>query len=110
MIFLKENGKLDEFVEAKMLGKEPVAKWLLMETNKRDIDIIQDKQRKKEEERLEQEARNLHKPDKPTYSGPTNDNKFIMTSSINPNEPMKDSDRVFNINFQQLPKKKQGSN
>ena len=40
MIFLKENGKLEEFVEAKLLGKEPVAKWLLMDTNKRDIDII----------------------------------------------------------------------
>jgi len=70
MIFLKENGKLDEFVEAKMLGKEPVAKWLLMETNKRDIDLIQEKQRKKEEIRLEQEAKHLHKPDKPIYSGP----------------------------------------
>ena len=40
LIFLKENGKLEEFVEAKLLGKEPVAKWLLMDTNKRDIDII----------------------------------------------------------------------
>jgi hypothetical protein len=99
MLFLKENGKLDEFVEAKMLGKEPVAKWLLMETNKRDIDIIQEKQRKKEAERLEQEARHDHIPDKPTYLGPKNEEKFIMTSSINPNEPMKDSDKVFNINF-----------
>lgn len=43
MIFLKENGKLEEFVEAKLLGKEPVAKWLLMDTNKRDIDIIEEK-------------------------------------------------------------------
>ena len=40
MLFLKENGKLEEFVEAKLLGKEPAAKWLLMDTNKRDIDII----------------------------------------------------------------------
>jgi hypothetical protein len=99
MIFLKENGKLEEFVEAKMLGKEPVAKWLLLESNKREIEIIQEKQRKKEEERLEQEARNMIVPDKPTYNGPANEKKFIMTSSINPNEPMKDSDKVFNLNF-----------
>ena len=29
--FLEENGKLDEFIEAKQLGKEPVAKWCLLE-------------------------------------------------------------------------------
>lgn len=39
-------------------------------------------------------------PDKPSYKGPVNETKFIMTSSINPNEPMKDSDKVFNMNFQ----------
>jgi hypothetical protein len=39
-LFLQEHGKLDEFVEAKMTGKEPVAKWLLLDTNKREIDLI----------------------------------------------------------------------
>jgi len=90
MIFLKENGKLDEFVEAKILGKEPVAKWLLMDSYKREIDTIQEKQRRKEEERLAAEAKNLTKAEKPTYSGPTNETKYIMTSSMNPNEPIKD--------------------
>jgi hypothetical protein len=58
MIFLQENGKLDEFVEAKILGKEPVAKWLLLDSYKREIDTIQDKQKKKEDERLAAEAKN----------------------------------------------------
>ena len=58
MIFLKENGKLDEFVEAKILGKEPVAKWLLLDSYKREIDNVQEKQKKKEDERLAAEAKN----------------------------------------------------
>jgi len=32
-----------------------------------------------------------------------------MTSSINPEQPVKDSDKVFNINFQQLPKQNKTS-
>ena len=32
MEFLKKNGKLEEFIEAKLQGKDAVAKWNLLET------------------------------------------------------------------------------
>jgi hypothetical protein len=31
MEFLKDNGKLEEFIEAKLTGKEATAKWLLLD-------------------------------------------------------------------------------
>ena len=34
MEFLKDRGKLDEFVEAKMTGEDATAKWLLLDTAK----------------------------------------------------------------------------
>lgn len=43
-LFLCQNGKLDEFVEAKLLDKEPEAKWLLMDAGKSQIDRIEYKQ------------------------------------------------------------------
>ena len=40
MEFLKEKGKLDEFVDAKLKGDELLAKWLLLDAGKDDIDRI----------------------------------------------------------------------
>lgn len=34
MLFLRDKGKLDEFVEAKMTGQEAVAKWMLLDNAK----------------------------------------------------------------------------
>ena len=49
MDFLKKNGKLDEFIEAKLLGKDEVAKWLLLDTAGPEISKICKKNKEKEE-------------------------------------------------------------
>ena len=59
MLFLRDNGKLDEFVEAKMTGKDAAAKWLLLDSAKDELDAIEKKIRKKEQEELELERRNM---------------------------------------------------
>jgi hypothetical protein len=41
MIFLKENGKLDDFIDAKMEGDDLTAKWCLLETADKEIKEIQ---------------------------------------------------------------------
>jgi hypothetical protein len=38
--FLKRAGKLDEFIEAKVQGKDEVAKWYLTEAAKEEIKEI----------------------------------------------------------------------
>ena len=50
MDFLKKNGKLDEFIEAKLLGKDEVAKWLLLDTAGPEISKIEKKHKDKEDQ------------------------------------------------------------
>lgn len=73
MLFLRDKGKLEEFVEAKINGQEPVAKWLLLDNAKDELKVIEEKLARKEKERLEQEKRKATKPSKPKYSGPPNE-------------------------------------
>ena len=40
-VFMMQAGKLEEFVEAKLLGQDPIAKWQLTETAKEAIDTIE---------------------------------------------------------------------
>lgn len=37
LLYLEKHGKLEEFVDAKVLGQDPVAKWLLMDNAKADL-------------------------------------------------------------------------
>jgi hypothetical protein len=39
--YLHRKGKLDEFVEAKVQGKEAVAKWNLLTTASKEIENIE---------------------------------------------------------------------
>ena len=48
MLFLRDNGKLDEFVDAKLKGEDAVAKWLLLDSAKNELDVIEKKINKKE--------------------------------------------------------------
>ena len=49
MDFLKEHGRLDEFIEAKLLGMDDLAKWHLLDTAKPKINQIVKKTKEKEE-------------------------------------------------------------
>jgi hypothetical protein len=49
--YLKSHGRLEPFVEANLLGKEPEAKWLLLDVAKLELDVIE----KKKLDKLEQE-------------------------------------------------------
>ena len=40
MKFLEQEGKLDEFVDAKKLGQDAIAKWCLLDTAKHQLDRI----------------------------------------------------------------------
>ena len=44
MEFMRDNGKLEEFVDAKLLGKDAEAKWILLNGAERNIDHIMDQQ------------------------------------------------------------------
>jgi hypothetical protein len=38
--FIKDNGRFEEFIEAKLLGKDVEAKWMLLDNAERDINRI----------------------------------------------------------------------
>ena len=38
--FMKDNGRFEEFIEAKLLGKDVEAKWMLLDNAERDINRI----------------------------------------------------------------------
>ena len=40
MEFLESKGKLDEFVDAKKLGQDAIAKWCLLDSAKHQLDRI----------------------------------------------------------------------
>jgi hypothetical protein len=48
---LLKNGKLEEFVDAKILGKDARAKWLLMSTAEVELDNIENKKRMEKKEK-----------------------------------------------------------
>jgi hypothetical protein len=40
MEFMRDNGKFEEFIDAKLLGKDVEAKWMLLDNAESDINKI----------------------------------------------------------------------
>lgn len=109
-IFLQREGALEEFVDAKLLGKEPEAKWLLKHYAKDHLDVLEDKLNAKKalvrERGIEvNEDGSLRVLKSPKGKVNVEDGqKYVLMSNLNKNQdkpvapgPMKD------LNFKKLP-------
>ena len=107
MEFLKDRGKLDEFVAAKLTKEECVAKWLLLDTAKDEISTVE-----QETKRRERALRN-RKIGQGRSSGADDEEaaeesdtvekfqrKYIITSSFTRDlEAPFQNDRLYDVNF-----------
>lgn len=120
---LKKNGKLEEFVDAKILGEDARAKWLLMDNAEIELEGIETKRKKEERRRRKDKILNQsleandyslssdecvrkgicasQDPMKLSHSIQASDEKkFIIHSSINSRKTkLKSNKGVFDVSF-----------
>lgn len=116
MQFLKENGKLEEFVEAKVLGQDARAKWLLMSNAEIELEKIEQRIRLRDKIMSSSVSRSnsggnvspnesMEKTKATRRSMITEtDKKFIVCSSINDQRTsLKKGKWPFDISFIEVP-------
>jgi len=111
MEFLKDKGKLDEFVAAKLTKEECVAKWLLLDTAKDEISSVEQETKRREEalksRKIEQGRPGGADDEEATEESDIMEKfqrKYIITSSFTRDlERPATSGRVFDLNFCEVP-------
>ena len=111
MEFLKDRGKLDEFVAAKLTKEECVVKWLLLDTAKDEISTVEQETKRREQalrrRKIPQASSRRADDEEAADESDTAEKvqrKYIVTSSFTRDlEKPVTNDRVFDLNFCEVP-------